>query len=84
MALKSAIVRSLGLQAVCALLSMLVLDLGQTLHEYRIALVCQWAIIGIIALRRRRSPSRVDLFSVQYGIILLVGIVKLVRITVGQ
>ena len=66
---------ALLLQAVFAVLTALVLDLGQTHRAFWVALLCQWAMVWIILFRRPMNPTRLDLAIVRYGIVLVLIIV---------
>ena len=65
----------LKIQAGLALLTALVLDLGQTHRAFWIAFLCQWATVWIILIRRPMTPTRLDLAIVRYGILPLLMIV---------
>ena len=64
-ALKTALL----LQALIGALTLLVLDSGQTTRAFGVALLCQWAMVWIILLRRPMNPTRSDLILARYGII---------------
>lgn len=66
---------ALLLQALIGGLTLLVLDSGQTTRAFGVALLCQWAMVWIILLRRPMHPTRSDLLLVRYGIIPLLFIV---------
>jgi hypothetical protein len=66
---------ALIIQCVLAVLTALMLDLGQTHQAFWVAFLCQWAVVWIILLRRPMDPTRLDLLIVRYGIIPLLLIV---------
>ena len=66
---------ALSLQAVIGALTLLVLDSGQTARAFGVALLCQWAMVWIMLLRRPMNPTRSDLIIARYGIIPLLFIV---------
>jgi hypothetical protein len=77
-AFKSAMWTGLKSQAILGVLTALVLDSGQTHRAFWVAMLCQWATVFIIILRRSLTPTRLDLTIVRYGIIpLLVVVAKL-------
>jgi hypothetical protein len=66
---------ALKIQAGLAILTALVLDLGQTHRAFWVAFLCQWAAVWMILFRRPMNPTRLDLAIVRYGIIPLLIIV---------
>jgi hypothetical protein len=59
----------LTIQAVLGVLTALLLDFGQSHRAFWIAVLCQWAAVFIILLRRPMAPTKLDLALVRYGII---------------
>ena len=59
----------LKIQAVLAVLTALMLDFGQIHREFWLAMLCQWATVFMILLRRPMAPLKTDLAIVRYGII---------------
>ena len=56
------------IQGLLAVLTLLVLDYGQTHRAFWVSFLCQWAMVWIILLRRPTHPTRLDLAIVRYGI----------------
>jgi hypothetical protein len=54
-------------QAGLGLLSLLMLDMGQTARVWAIALMCHLAIIWLILIRRPLTPTRLDLATIRYA-----------------
>ncbi len=65
----------LKIQAALAVLTALMLDFGQTHRAFWVAMLCQWAIVFIILVRRPMAPTKSDLVIVRYGIIPLLLVV---------
>jgi hypothetical protein len=65
----SAMWTGLKIQGVLAVLTALMLDFGQTHRAFWVSMLCQWATVFIILLRRPTSPTKVDLVIVRYGIV---------------
>jgi hypothetical protein len=63
------------IQAVLAVLTALTLDLGQIQRAFWVAMLCHWATVFIVVLRRPMTPTKFDLAIVRYGIIPLLLIV---------
>jgi len=61
--------KSLLIQGVLAILTLLILDFGQTHRAFWVAFLCQWATVSLLLLRRPSNPSRLDLLIVRYGIV---------------
>jgi hypothetical protein len=59
---------ALLLQAVLAMLTVLVLDSGQMHRAFWVAFLGQWAMVWIVLFRRPRCPTWLDLALVRYGI----------------
>ena len=78
-ALTSAVRASLLQQGVVLLLAALVLDGGRTFHAALVAAIAYWIGLVVIAFRRPRSPTAVDIFLVKYGFLFVLPIV----LTVG-
>jgi hypothetical protein len=57
------------LQAILGILAALVLDFGQTLRGFTVALLCQWALTWIILYRQPMNPTRWDRALIRYGIV---------------
>ncbi|MCU0719742.1 MAG: hypothetical protein MUC83_08565 [Pirellula sp.] len=66
---------ALLIQAVLAVVTLLVLDFGQTHRAFWVAFLCQWAMVWIILCRRSMHPTWLDLLLVRYGIIPLLFVV---------
>ena len=66
---------ALKLQLVLAIVTTLVLDMGQTHRAFWVAFLGQWVVAWIILIRRPMHPTRTDLAVVRYGIIPLLLIV---------
>jgi hypothetical protein len=66
---------ALLIQAVLAVVTVILLDFGQAHCAFWVALLCQWAIVWIILFRRPIHPTRFDLSLVRYGIVPLLFIV---------
>ncbi|MCY2984163.1 MAG: hypothetical protein NTY15_11095 [Planctomycetota bacterium] len=64
-------------QTALAVITLLVLDFGQTHRAFWIAFLCQWAMVWIILFRRAMHPSWFDLTLVRYGIVPLLFIVAI-------
>ncbi len=64
--------RALGVQALIALLSVLVLDGGDTAKLSGVALIAFWVSVFVIILRRPRNPTQVDLWLIRWGFLPLV------------
>jgi hypothetical protein len=47
------------------------LDMGQTICEAVTAVAAHWLALGIIVARQSSSPTRSDLFVIQYGFLLM-------------
>jgi hypothetical protein len=64
-------------QAVLFLLAALLLDGGVVLRRVTIASIGFWCFVLLLLIRRRNSPTRVDIILVKYGIwpLLLITIV---------
>lgn len=68
------------------------LDMGETRRAWGVALLCHWAIIWMILIRRPLLPTRLDLAFVRYAMLPLIvlivaigpSILKLVGILVGS
>ena len=71
-----AMVTGVAIQAVLGVLSLLVLDMGQAWRTFWVSMLCQWAVVLIILLRRPMAPTKLDLDIVRYGIVPLVVIVN--------
>jgi len=56
-------------QAILLVLTALILDGGHSLRAFSVALLCQWATVFLILLRRSKSPTKLDLQVVRYGIL---------------
>ncbi len=66
---------ALLIQAMLAFVTALVLDSGRTHRAFWVALLCQWAMVCVILIRRPMCPTRLDLSLVRYGIVPLLFIV---------
>jgi hypothetical protein len=66
---------ALKLQLGLAIVTALVLDMGQTHRAFWVAFLGQWVAAWIILFRRPMQPTRTDLALVRYGIIPLLVIV---------
>ena len=64
-AFRTAILLQFGL----AVLTALVLDMGQTHRAFWVAFLCQWLMVAMIRLRRPLHPTEFDLALIRYGII---------------
>lgn len=60
---------ALLIQAILAVLSVLVLDHGQTHRAFWVAFLAQWTMVWIILFRRSLQPTGMDLAFVRYGIL---------------
>ena len=65
----------LKIQAFLAVLTALMLDMGRSHRAFWIAMLCQWATVFIILLRRPLAPTMLDLTIVRYGIVPLLLVV---------
>jgi len=74
-AFNEAMATGLKVQAVLGVLTSLILDMGEAGRSFLIALLCQWATVFILLVRRPMAPTKVDLEIVRLGIIPLVFIV---------
>lgn len=66
---------ALILQAILGVIAALLLDGGRTFRAFCVAWLCAWAISLLIIFRRPANPSRVDLWIVRYGILVLLTLV---------
>ena len=74
-AFNGAMSTGLKIQTVLAVLTALMLDHGQTHRAFWVAMLCQWATVSIILVRRPMAPAKLDLAIVRYGIIPLLIVV---------
>ena len=65
----SAMWTGIKIQTVLAVLTVLMLDFGQTHRAFGVAMLCQWATVFILLLRRPMVPTKLDLTIVRYGIV---------------
>jgi hypothetical protein len=66
---------ALLVQAMLAVVTLLVLDFGQMHRAFWVAFLCQWAMVWIILCRRSMHPTWFDLLLVRYGIVPLLFVV---------
>lgn len=64
-----AIYSSLIQQGLCALLALLMLDLGQTARVCGITMVAFWTAATIVMLRRPRTPTWTDRAFLRWGFV---------------
>ncbi len=79
-AYKSALLTGLKIQLLLGLLTSLVLDGGEMFRWFCAALACQCVILLMLLARRPRTPTRLDLAIVRYGIVILLAIFLAVRL----
>lgn len=72
--LQRAIRYGLMLQIPLGVLTILMLDGGQLLRAFGAAMLCQWAAVFVILLRRARTPGPMDLTIARLGIVPLFAI----------
>jgi hypothetical protein len=68
----SPIFDAVGLQIVLGLLSLMILDGGETAQICGVALVAFWSGIAVLICRRPLSPSKFDLQAIRFGYLLVV------------
>lgn len=69
------IVGNLVLQAICAVVASSLLDGGAVLRPAIFAIITYWAGVAMIALRRPRSPTRMDVLFLNGGFIFLFALI---------
>jgi hypothetical protein len=78
----------IGLQLILLVVTAPVLDGGQLFRQFAVALIGYWLGVGLIAVRRRAAPSKVDLFLIRYGslALLILGPVigKVIYLLIGE
>jgi hypothetical protein len=83
-ALKSGVV----LQALLLVLTACILDGGEILRQFLVALIGYWLGVACILIRRERTPTRTDLFFTRYGSLVLLAlapmVAKLVYLLIGE
>lgn len=58
------------IQAIVLVFALLLLDTGHLLRVWQFAMICQVATVGMILIRRRKSPTQADLDLIRYGIVI--------------
>ena len=67
LALKSGVI----LQVFLFVLTALILDGGQIMRQFLVAMIGYWLGVALIALRRERAPTATDLLFIRYGSLVL-------------
>ena len=84
----SALNQAIVLQIVFGVLTALMLDMGQSFGFFKVAFLGHWVGILLIIGRRPLSPTKVDIFFIRWGILLLLaitgGIAPLVWKIIGE
>jgi hypothetical protein len=63
----SPIFDAVGLQVVLGLLSLLILDGGETAQVCGVAVIAFWSGVAVLICRRPLSPSKFDLQAIRFG-----------------
>ena len=64
-------------QAIVAILAVLMLDLGQSIHITLVSLTAYWPAVCLIVIRRPSSPTVTDVEFVKFGFLLILSIVAI-------
>lgn len=71
-------------QVLCAVLSLLMLDLGQTARVCGITMVAYWSAAAIVMLRRPRTPTWTDRAFLRWGFVPLFAAALVLARSVGD
>jgi hypothetical protein len=71
-------------QTVLGVATALLLDGGRSLQFFTVAFICQWSVALMIVIRRKQTPTKIDLFFLRWGILILLVATGLVAPTVWR
>jgi len=71
-----AMLMGLMIQGVLGILTLLMLDLGHMHRAFWVSMLCQWATVFLLLVRRPMQPTMLDLAIVRYGIVPLFVIIS--------
>ena len=69
---RTPIFEAVGLQVILGILSLMVLDFGETARICGIALIAFWGGAAVMMWQRPKSPTRTDILLVRFGYLPLV------------
>ena len=69
---RTPIFEAVALQVILGILSLMILDRGDTARVCGIALIAFWGGVTVLIYRRSKSPSKIDIQLIRFGYLPLV------------
>jgi hypothetical protein len=79
-----AVKRAIEIQVAVALFCVFLLDGGRSARLVGIAVLCHWLGVAIIIVRRRHSPTVLDLTLIRLGVFLIMALMMILVPLLGR